>query len=141
MAVRNILDRLNDGGETVDDTYFFSTPLFWEGPGIGALGIVNFFKTNDLCLIHITPFTIPTVTTAAEFVGSMPVPMQMWPKGGVQFVQTLNKISNGNNSVGCTYFNTNDHFIRFADQHRRLSYFTDGPSIAGLAILVVLCTL
>ena len=77
MAVRNILDKLSGGG-SVEDTYFNSTTTNWSGAG-NAASIITFVKTNNLCVIRITSFTIASALNA-EFISDVQVPDQMLPK-------------------------------------------------------------
>ena len=52
MAVRNIIDRLTDGGDTVTDTYYSTVPIAWSGASAAPInGTITFIKVDDLCLI------------------------------------------------------------------------------------------
>ena len=80
MAVRNILNRLSDGDDTVTDTYYSTEPIAWSGASAVPInGTVTFIKVNDLCLILLSPINMTTVANATDLVGSVIVPYVLKP--------------------------------------------------------------
>ena len=80
MAIRNILNE--DGNiEKALDTYFNTTTTTWSGAG-STTAQITFARSNDLCIIRIAPFTIPTATATGVFTSSVTVPPNMIPKDG-----------------------------------------------------------
>ena len=129
MAVRNILDLLNDGSSAVKETFFSQIPIYFDGPN--PLAIVaqgSFAKVNDLNVIEIPPFMVANPTVSSEFIGHCDFPPQMLPSDG-KIRQNMVYISHGNYKIGCLYLQTNGEIHLSGDQAIGAPFVTGTPNI------------
>ena len=127
MAVRNILDSLTGGNQTVVDTFFYTRTIDWSGAGT-ASGTITYVKSNNLCIIILSPFTT-TTTSTDEFNGTTGMPPNMVPKDNpLRYNFTL--VNNTGHSVGVVYLQNGQ--IHISGDSYIGSYFQSGTTNAGI---------